>query len=113
MYLDAVGKSSFGKCKPLLVEKGIYISSELGPRNENPFLSMIGPLTSGKKVVFPFTVDIKGSITTMQQLLSDGKFKPLIDRTYPLERITEAFRYVTTGQKIGNGIIDLSNEREK
>ena len=29
---DAVGKSTFGKCKPLLKEKGIYISSELGPQ---------------------------------------------------------------------------------
>lgn len=109
---DAVGKSSFGKCKPLLEEKGIYISSELGPRNENPFLAMIGSFTGGKKVVFPFPVDIKGSITTMQQLLTEGKFHPLIDRTYPLELIVEAYHYVSTGQKIGNVIIDLSDERK-
>jgi len=49
---DAVGKSTFGKCKPLLKEKGIYISSELGPYSQNIFYSL---LTSGssKKVIFP------------------------------------------------------------
>jgi NADPH:quinone reductase-like Zn-dependent oxidoreductase len=35
---DAVGKSTFGKCKHLLKPNGIYISSELGPGAQNPLL---------------------------------------------------------------------------
>jgi len=31
----------------------------------------------------------------------------VIDRVYPLEKISEAFTYVATGQKIGNVIITM------
>jgi NADPH:quinone reductase-like Zn-dependent oxidoreductase len=51
--LDAVGKSSFGKCKPLLHSKGIYISTELGKNAENIFLALTTPLIGGKRVLFP------------------------------------------------------------
>ena len=53
MVIDAVGKSSFGQCKPLLKPDGIYISSELGPYAQNPFLALLAPLQRGKKVGFP------------------------------------------------------------
>jgi Zn-dependent alcohol dehydrogenases len=36
-----------------------------------------------------------------------GKFIPVIDRTYPLDKIAEAFTYVASGQKIGNVIIKM------
>jgi NADPH:quinone reductase-like Zn-dependent oxidoreductase len=51
--LDSVGKSSFSQCKRLLKPRGIYISSELGPLAQNPFLALIAPLHGGKKVMFP------------------------------------------------------------
>ena len=38
VVLDAVGKRSCGACKPLLRPHGIYLSTELGTRAENPFL---------------------------------------------------------------------------
>jgi NADPH:quinone reductase-like Zn-dependent oxidoreductase len=104
---DAVGKSAFGICKPLLKPKGIYISSELGPNNENLYLPLITPLLGGKKVIFPMPFDIKASLKFMNQLIEMGHFKPVIDRVYPLDDIAEAFRYVLTGQKIGNVIIAM------
>lgn len=104
---DAVGKSTWGKCKPLLLPKGVYISSELGPRNENPFLALSTPLGGGKRVAFPFPTDIPGSLTKMAELLRQGKFKPLIDRTYPLDQIVEAHRYALSGEKIGNVIVEM------
>jgi NADPH:quinone reductase-like Zn-dependent oxidoreductase len=104
---DAVGKSTFGICKPLLLPKGIYISSELGPNNENLYLPLITPFLGGKKVIFPMPLDIKASLKFMNQLIELGHFKPVIDRIYPLDDIAEAFRYVLTGQKIGNVIIAM------
>ncbi|GET23145.1 NAD(P)-dependent alcohol dehydrogenase [Prolixibacter denitrificans] len=110
---DAVGKSTFGKCKSILKPGGVYISSELGPNGENPFLALWTPVTRGKQVRFPLPTDRKGSIGFIKKLLEEGKFRPVIDRRYPLEDIAEAFRYVLTGQKTGNVIIICNQDGER
>ena len=46
---DAVGKSTFFKCKHLLLPGGIYISSELGPYGQNIYMTILGAFSSGKK----------------------------------------------------------------
>jgi NADPH:quinone reductase-like Zn-dependent oxidoreductase len=104
---DAVGKSTFSKCKPLLLPHGIYISSELGPKKENPFLALVTPLLGRKKVRFPFPTDIKGSIAFIKDLIGQGKFEPVIDRVYTLGKIAEAYDYVASGQKTGNVVITM------
>ena len=100
--IDAVGKSSFVKCKRLLKEKGIYAPSG---GFENLFLVLLTPLLGGKKVLFP--KDAKGNLGFIKELVEKGGFKPVIDRTYPIEKIADAFTYVATGQKIGNVIITM------
>jgi len=57
VVLDAVGKSSFGRCKRLLKPGGIYLSSDLGPLSQNPILALITPLFGGKRVMFPIPRD--------------------------------------------------------
>jgi NADPH:quinone reductase-like Zn-dependent oxidoreductase len=104
---DAVGKSTFGKCKQLLKPGGVYASTELGPWIQNLFLALVTPLFGGKKVIFPFPYDIKGSINFIKDLIIQNKFKPVLDRTYPLEKIGDAYTYVLTGQKLGNVIIKV------
>lgn len=101
---DAIGRSSFAKCKRLLKKKGIYTSSG---GVENLFLSMITPFLGGKKVPFIPPKDIKGNLGFINDLFEKRSFKPVIDRIYPLEKIAEAFNYVATGQKIGNVIITM------
>ncbi len=105
---DAVGKSSFKPCTRILKAKGIYISSELGPGAENLYLPLLTSIKGGKKVIFPLPVDILKSLAYVADLAEKGKFKPLIDRTYSLDEIKEAFEYVNSGQKIGNVIIKIS-----
>lgn len=104
---DAVGKSTFGACKRLLEPRGVYISSELGPGGQNPLLALVTPWLGGKKVVFPFPVDIPRSLATIADLVDRGQFTPLIDRTHRLDEIREAFTYVASGRKIGNVVLDL------
>jgi NADPH:quinone reductase-like Zn-dependent oxidoreductase len=101
---DAVGKSSFFKCKRLLKKKGVYTSSG---GFENFLLLLITPLFGGKKVVFKFAVSITAELNFIKGLIEKGNFKPVIDRKYPLDQIAEAYRYVATGQKIGNVIITM------
>ena len=105
---DAVGKSSFTKCRPLLNPGGVYISSELGWMAQNIFFALAKPIM-GKKVIFPIPKDIKGSIVLIKKLMEEGKFKTVIDRQYPLEQIAEAYRYVETGEKTGNVVITLED----
>ena len=101
---DAVGKSSFGKCKSLLQKRGVYLSSDLGPGNENIYLPLFTRWRN-KRVVFPFPISIKTSLIFLNELLEAKKFNPLIDRRYPLEKIVEAFTYVNSGQKTGNVLL--------
>ena len=107
LVFDAVGKSSFGKCKMLLKEKGIYISTELGKNGENIFYALITPLFGGKKVLFPLPTISKEDVFFLKGLVEAGKFKPVIDRKYSLEQIVEAAKYVETGQKTGNVVITV------
>ncbi|MFN2428506.1 MAG: NAD(P)-dependent alcohol dehydrogenase [Cryomorphaceae bacterium] len=102
---DAVGKSTFFKCKHLLLPGGIYISSELGPYGQNIYMTILGAFSSGKKVKFPLPVNIQHSIDQMLALTAENAFKPLIDRTYSLDNIQDAFRYVASGEKIGNVVL--------
>ncbi len=107
---DAVGKSSFSKCKPLLNKKGIYISTELGNMSQNPFLALITPLFGGKKVLFPIPSINKNDVEFLKLLVENGNFKPVIDRTFNLEQIVEAYKYVEKGFKTGNVVIEVIPE---
>ena len=111
MVLDSVGKSSFSRCRRLLKPGGIYLSSELGPLAQNPFLALIAPLHGGKKVLFPIPKHDQEMVGYFRGLLEAGKLKPVIDRTYPLDQIVESYRYVETGRKTGNVVISLEGSR--
>lgn len=107
---DAVGKSSFKACKNILAPKGIYISTELGPRNENPFLALTARFRKGKKVLFPIPTQTKEDALYIAQLAQEGKFSPLIDRIAVFEEIPQLFAYVLSGKKIGNVVIRVREE---
>jgi NADPH:quinone reductase-like Zn-dependent oxidoreductase len=111
---DTVGKSSFFKCRKLLKPGGIYISSDLGYMSQNLFLPfitpIIKPLFGNRKTKFPVPVDIKGSLLLVKKLIEQGRFKAVIDRSFTLEEIVDAYRYVETGEKTGNVVITVSKE---
>ena len=104
--IDAVGKSTFAKCKRLLNKKGKYLPSN---GLENIFLVPVTRLLGGKRVLFNSPKDIRGNLGFIKRLIEEDRFRPLIDRTYPLEKVAEAFTYVGSGQKIGNVIIKMDD----
>ena len=110
---DAVGKSSFFRCKHLLQPGGVYISSDLGYLAQNIFLplitSIIKPMIGNKKTIFPTPTDIRGSLLLVKSLIEQEKFEAVIDREFPLEQIVEAYEYVERGQKIGNVVITVEH----
>jgi NADPH:quinone reductase-like Zn-dependent oxidoreductase len=112
VVLDAVGKSSFFRCRRLLKPGGIYLSSDGGPLNQNLVLVLITPLVGvfgGKKVLFRVPRDDQEMVRYFKELLGSSAFSPLIDRRYPLDEIVEAYRYVETGQKIGNVVVSVES----
>ncbi len=104
---DTVGKSSFGKCKPLLNKNGVYISTELGKNGENIFLALLTPIFGNKRILFPIPTISKADVVFLKELVEQGNFKPVIDREFNLEQIVDAYKYVETGQKTGNVVITV------
>ena len=115
--MDAVGKSSFFKCRNLLKPGGVYVSTDLGYMAQNIFLPMITPIIKPfigmKKCVAPFPVDIRRSLLLVKNLIEKGEFTPLIDRTYPFDNIVDAYKYVELGQKIGNVVVTIEGNSPK
>ncbi|MBC8060154.1 MAG: NAD(P)-dependent alcohol dehydrogenase [Clostridiaceae bacterium] len=105
VIIDAVGKSSFFRCKNLIKPGGTYFSTELGFLSQNIFLALLTPLFRRKKVLFPIPKDSKEDIVFFKKLIEEGQYKAVIDRSYPLEQIIEATRYVESGRKTGNVVI--------
>ncbi len=109
LVMDAVGKSSFARCRHLLKPRGIYLSTDLGPLSQNPVMALVTPLFGGRRVMFPIPAqrDPAAVMRYLKDLMESGAFKPVIDRRYPLDQIVEAYRYVETGQKVGNVVITV------
>jgi NADPH:quinone reductase-like Zn-dependent oxidoreductase len=102
VIFDAVGKSKYVDCRKSLKDGGSYLLA-------NPSLShrMRGLWNrSGKKVITQMAY--RGAyLVELRELFEAGKIKTAIDRSYPLELVAEAHRYVETGQKRGNVVIEV------
>ena len=117
LVVDAVGKSSFWKCRRLLKPKGIYTASDR-PWAQKPgmfipvavgwlVVSGVTRLLGGRRQMFVAPQADPEGLRWLKEQIESGTFKPVIDRTYPLDEIVEAYRYVETGQKIGNVVIEM------
>ncbi len=104
LVFDAVGKSSFRKCRRLLAPQGLYSASEGW---WTMFLSFFGRFSKGRKVIFPFPRRDPEGIRLLTGLVESGEFTPVVDRIYPFEEIADAYRYAETGEKIGSLVIDV------
>jgi NADPH:quinone reductase-like Zn-dependent oxidoreductase len=104
--IDAVGKTSFGAARRILDPDGAFLSSDLGPRAENPFLALASLWSLGRTVSVPIPARRdQAQIRRFKGLMEVGAFHPVVDRTYPLDDIVEAYRYVDSEQKVGNVVI--------
>ena len=108
IIFDAVGKSSFSRCKSSLKKKGFYLSTVPGLAIILQMLwtSMVG----SKKAMFAATSFNYSTedLIFLKELIEAEKIKPVIDRRYPLEQTAEAHRYVEKGHKKGNVVITVA-----
>ena len=67
-----------------------------------------------KRVVFQIPPrQSKQDVRFLKELVEAGKFRPVIDRRYPLEEVVEATRYVETQQKTGNVVLSICGTKGK
>ncbi len=104
---DAVGKTSFKIGKKVLKEKGIYISTELGKNGANIWVALLTPIFSKKKVLFPIPFMYLEDVHFLAELVRTNQFKPVIDRTFKMEQIVEAYQFVESAQKVGNVLLEI------
>ena len=89
---------------------GIFMSTGPGPHLQNLVLPLLGLLGRGKRVVFAPPKFDPETVRHLAELLASGQLTPVIYRRYPLEQIVEAYRFVETGQKLGNVVIDVAGD---
>ena len=110
VIFDAVGKHSFRRSRRSLKPGGSYIETDLGFMWHVPLLLLLTRWVGGKKVKMGIARYAKKDVLLLKELIEAGKYRAVIDRTYPLEDVIEATRYVETGQKTGNVILTVSGD---
>lgn len=86
LIFDAVGKTSKSKCKGLLKRDGLFLTT-----------NRLAKITVA-------------DLNHLKELIEEKKLRPVIDRTYRLDQIVEAHRYVDKGHKKGNVVITVVDE---
>jgi len=110
VVFDAVGKHSFRRCRRSLKPGGIYLETDLGFMWHVPPLALLTRWIGDKKVGLGITKYKKQDVVFLKELIEAGDYRAVIDRSYPLEDVVEATRYVETGQKTGNVVLTLRQE---
>jgi NADPH:quinone reductase-like Zn-dependent oxidoreductase len=108
VVFDSVGKHSFRRCRHSLKPGGIYIETDLGFMWHVPILALSTRWVGDKRVTLPIPKYSKEDVLFVKELIEAGKYRAVIDRTYQLEDVVEATRYVETGQKTGNVVLTVS-----
>jgi NADPH:quinone reductase-like Zn-dependent oxidoreductase len=107
VVFDAVGKHSFRRARGSLEPGGIYAETDLGFMWHVPLLALATRRIGDKRVILGITKYTKADVLFLKELIEAGEYRAVIDRTYPLEDVVEASRYVETGQKTGNVVLTV------
>jgi len=110
VIFDVVGTISLSRCERSITQNGTYLLA-------NPLGSQMvcGPwtrMTSSKNVIMQTASPSTQDLIFLREFIEVGKIKSVIDRRYPLEQITEAHRYVETGEKKGNVVITVEHDNK-
>jgi len=103
VIFDAVGKHSFRRSRRSLRPTGTFLETDLGFMWHVPLLALLN-----KRVALGITKYAKEDVLFLKELIEAGKYRAVIDRTYALEDVVEATRYVETGQKTGNVVLGIT-----
>jgi NADPH:quinone reductase-like Zn-dependent oxidoreductase len=111
VIFDAVGKHSFRGCRDSLKPGGTYLPTD---GFENAFWLLWTSRIGDRKVRAELPPKYrKNDVLMLKELIETGRYRPVIDRRYPLEDVVEATRYVETQQKAGNVVLIVDGGRAR
>ncbi len=106
VIMDAVAKHSYARSKDSLKPGGRFLSTD---HLRNLFLHFWTPRVGNRKVIFSIPPRAtKQDVQMFKGLIEAGKYRAVIDRTYPMDEVVEAAQYVETEQKTGNVILRIA-----
>jgi NADPH:quinone reductase-like Zn-dependent oxidoreductase len=109
VIFDAVGKHSFRRCRRSLSPGGVYVTVDLGFLYHVPLLALVTRFVGSRRARLGFGRYRKEDLVLVQGLVDAGAYRPVIDRTYALDEVVEAARYVESGRKTGNVVLRVSD----
>lgn len=108
VVFDAVGKHSFRRSRRSLKPGGSYVTTDLGFLYHAPLVALVTKFVGSKRGTVGIGGYRKEHLVLVKELVEAGKYRPVVDRTYPLDEVVAAARYVETGQKTGSVVIRVS-----
>ena len=106
VIFDAVGKLRFLRVRRALAPGGAYLPTD---GFSNFFLALPTKWVGDRRVRINIPPRyLKEDLLLVKSLLEEGRYTPVVDRTYPLEDVVEASRYVETQQKTGNVVLSVA-----
>ncbi len=102
VIFDAYGKHSYRRSKRALERSGVYIATDLGFMWHVPLLAL-----TNRRVALGIAKYRKEDVVFLKGLVEAGRYRPVIDRVYPLEEVVAATAYVETQQKVGNVVLTV------
>ena len=107
VIVDAAGKHSFRRSRHSLNPGGTFVATDVGFLWHVPPLALLTRWIGDKRVTLSISRETKEDVALLKGLIEAGKYRPVIERAYPLEDVVEATRYVETGQKTGNVVLTI------
>ena len=113
VIFDVAGKSSFSHCRPALSRTGVYLTTAPSPAIllQMPWTARFGT----RKAIVAFTglraaSEKREDLRYLAELAESAALAPVIDASYPLRRIGDAYRHVDAGHKTGNVVVTITGQ---